>query len=320
MSTCRKWPELWQVCLVPFQVISASDVDQRPQKKRSLGDVAGIWRRVPQTSKWHPRPMDGGRQPLKITDIHRVLDITRQGGDEYEDPLWLVRCDPLATIKPSDDSVGSGHVCAEYDGWRILSTSSKMDNADILVPRRRCTTNQPRGKKSREKSLIKPAAPLRSDWDQTCSQSDVTRLGIVREAQHELRLGHTQRLDKRSNNLPFDCAISPLQRMTNKLNDLPVAVAQPADDGAKLKPGPSAHLPIVRKSTHPFASPSQRLIESPASTCPPFPSISHPRIDLRRASLEPGYLRVRLHSSPAALGHRQEGFRLIGFDKDHDVV
>ena len=277
--------------LVPFQVISASDVCPRPQKKRSFGDVAGIWRRVPQTSKWYPRPMNGGRQPLKITDIHRVLEIAPQGGDEYEDPLWLVRCDP---VKPSND------VRAEYDGWRILSTSSQMDNADMLVPRRRCTSNQPRGKKSREKALAKPAAPLRRDWDQNRSQSDVTRLGAVREAPHE-RLVHAQRLDKRSNHLPFDCAISPLQRMTNKLNDLPVAVAQQADDGAKLKPGPSAHLPIVRKSTHPFASPSQRLIESPTSTCPPFPAISHPRIDLRRASLEPGFLRVRLHSSPAAL-------------------
>ena len=287
---------------VPFQVISASDVYPRPQKKRSLGDVAGIWRREPQTSRWRPaRPMDGGRQPLKITDIHRVLDITRQRGDEYEDPLWLVRCDPLATINPSHGPVGSGNVRAEYDRWRILSTSSQTDNADTLVPCRRCASNQPRGKKSRERSLTKPAAPLQSGWDQNRSQPDVTRLGAVREAQHEPRLAHTQRLDKRSNNLPFDCAISPLQRMTNKLNDLPVAVAQPADDGAKLKPGPSAHLPIVRKSTHPFASPPQRWVESPASTCPPFPSISHPRIDLRRASLEPGYSRVRLHSSPAAL-------------------
>ena len=285
---------------VRFQVMSASHVCLRTQKKkRPFGDVAGIWRRAPQTSKWHMRPMDEGRQPLKITDIHRVLDITRQGGDEYEDPLWLVRCDPLATINPSNGSMGSNSVRAEYDKCRVISTPSKMDNTDALVLRRRCPSNPPRGKKSCGKSLTKPAAPLRGNLDQNSSQSDVTRLRTVREAPHE-RLAHTQRSDKRSNNVPFDCAISPLQRMTNRLNDL-VAVTQPTDDGARLKPGPSVHLPIVRKSTLPVASPSQKSIESPASTCPPFPSISHPRIDLRRASVEPGYLRVRLHSTPAAL-------------------
>ncbi len=155
------------------------------------------------------------------------------------------------------------------------SSSSKMDHfTDPLVSLR----NQPGCHKNGDK-------PLRRRWDQNRSEGDLT-------CRRQEKLTQSRRTDKRPNNLQaFDDAISPLQRVTDRVNEL-VAVAAPLDDDrARLRPGPCAHLPIVRKSTVPFASPSQRLAES----CPPLPSISHPRIDLRRAT----GLRARLHSSPS---------------------
>jgi hypothetical protein len=240
----------------PFRLVVCVFMSiQRPQTKKSLENIAGLWR---QSSKRYTHPAYKGRGPLKITDIHRVLDITSQVNDEYEDPMWLVRCDPLATVKLSRTSIGNG--------WRTPSSSSSSKMVNFTDPLR----NQPGCHKNGDK-------PLRRRWD-----ADLTRqVRVVRQE----RLAQTRNFSS----LPFDdAAISPLQRVTDRVNEL-VAVAAPlGDDRARLRPGPCAHLPIVRKSTVPFASPSQRLVES----YPPLPSISHPRIDLRRAT----GLRARLHS------------------------
>lgn len=230
MTLCVCFSENGPRYVSPFRVVYCFfHVHLRPpQTRKSLENIAGLWRRV--SKRQHARPAYRGQGPVKITDIHRVLDITSQVDDEYEDPLWLVRCDPVST------SIGAG--TSAYDGPSSTSSNNFTD----------------------------PDQPLRRRWDQHRCES---RPRVVRQ----------EKLARTVNLHPFDDAIlSPLQRMTDRVA---VAHGAPLSEHcrARLRPGPCAHLPIVRKPAVPFASPSQRLVES----CPPLPSISHPRIDLRRA-------------------------------------
>ncbi|KAK2467869.1 hypothetical protein APHAL10511_000164 [Amanita phalloides] len=278
-------------------------LNPRRQLKSAFRNVAGLWQHGPPiVGGHHLRPPSRCRQPLKVTEIHRVFDIAPQGEDEYDDPLWLVRRNSLDANEQSENPVASRSSYTDRpspDEWGAFFPQTKLNSAKIIILPKQHAGDQTENNQCYATPVIKPVAPLRIRRNQNRSESDVTRLRVAHQARRE-RLPHTQSVAKDSKKLAFDDVISPLQRMTNRLNAL--STGAPPNEGARLRPGPSAHLPIVRKTTVPRSSPSQRLSESSATMCPPFPAISHPRIDLRCASLEAGYSRTRLNSSPAALG------------------
>ncbi|KAM6502167.1 hypothetical protein JOM56_002144 [Amanita muscaria] len=298
-----------------------SKTSDKLQTKTSFGDIVGLWRRKSEVARStcdrctdRVRPVYRGRRPLQVTDIHRVIDIMPQKVEDYENPLWLVR--HIAEEQSNDSAASQSNcqlspACTDYvtsERRRTLSLDTKNlsrapategTKALFLHPEQHscsCTA----GSKSHKRFHFNSVAPLRLRRNQNRSESDVTRLGggcLVRDE----RLPYAQSLGKRSNTLPLDDALSPLQRMTNKLNEWTTGIVP--DDGARLRPGPAAHLPVVRRAKHStLAVDSPKSAKSPASACPPFPSISHSSFDLRCASQKPGYHRTRLHSSPCPYG------------------
>ena len=265
------------------------------------------------------RPVYRGRRPLKATDIHRVIDIVPRPAEDYDDPQWLIRRGGGAAECRHGDAAASDSDQPEHtttERRRTLSlgalAESRLQKGPIagggallpFPPERHHSTSVNSSSSSRAQTretlplLVKPVAPLRI-------RRNPSRDVIVRDdctttaGRHSRDDGppHAQSLDRgSSNSLPLDGAMSPLQRMTNRLGEWSTRAGL-LDDGARLRPGPPARLPVLRRT---MTNSSRRPTKPPASSCPPFPPISHSKFDLRCVSQKPGYIRTRLRSSPGS--------------------